>query len=232
MEFKLEKTWANILKDELSQDYLKELESFICEEMDRGKQLYPQFDNIFEAFNSTPFPKVKVVILGQDPYHSPGQAHGLSFSVKPGTKIPPSLKNIYKELQNDLGVPPAHHGYLQSWAEQGVLLLNSVLTVEQGKAGSHQKRGWEKFTNKVIQVLNDKKENLIFILWGTPAQKKGQLIDEEKHLVLKSVHPSPLSAHRGFFHQKHFSKTNEFLKSKNLNPIHWELPTLEKGNKI
>jgi len=191
---------------------------------DRNKPLFPAGNLIFHAFNRTPFHKVKVVILGQDPYHGPGQAHGLCFSVPPGIAKPPSLVNIFKELAQDLAIENKAHGCLESWAEQGVLLLNSVLTVEQGKAASHQGKGWEQFTDRVIEILSTKRSGLVFLLWGSYAQKKGAVIDKKKHLVLSSPHPSPLSAHRGFFGNGHFSKTNEHLKQQGLSPINWALP--------
>ena len=220
-DIKLEKEWHKLLSSELEKPYMSELWDFLQQERKSGKVIYPVNDDIFAALNLTPFDQVKVVILGQDPYHGPNQAHGLSFSVKPGVKIPPSLVNIFKELKEDMGIEAPQNGMLKSWAEQGVLLLNNVLTVEDGKAGSHHLKGWEKFTDKIIEVLNEKKENLVFILWGSPAQKKAAKVDETKHFVLKSVHPSPLSSYRGFFGSKPFSKTNEFLKSKKITPIHW-----------
>lgn len=220
-DIKLEKEWQKLLGPELEKAYMSELWDFLHQERKSGKVIYPQNDDIFAALNLTPFDQVKVVILGQDPYHGPSQAHGLSFSVKPGVKIPPSLVNIFKELKDDLQIDAPKDGILTKWAEQGVLLLNNVLTVEDGKAGSHHMKGWEKFTDKIIELLNEKKENLVFILWGSPAQKKAAKVDEKKHFVLKSVHPSPLSSYRGFFGSKPFSKTNEFLKSKKLTPINW-----------
>ncbi len=220
---KLERSWLNLLEGEFTKPYMQELKSFLTEEAKNGKTIYPKGDDIFAALNLTPFDQVKVVVLGQDPYHGPGQAHGLSFSVPKGIRIPPSLVNIYKELQDDAGVKIPTHGHLESWAKQGVLLLNNVLTVEDGKAGSHHLRGWEEFTDRIISVLNEKKENLVFILWGSPAQKKAQTVDPKKHLVLKSVHPSPLSSYRGFFGSKPFSKTNAFLKSKGIKEIDWRI---------
>lgn len=200
------------------------LETFLSEELNKGKVIYPDFQEIFSAFDLTPFDKVKVVIIGQDPYHGTGQAHGLSFSVKPDVKIPPSLRNIYKELHSDIGFKIPHHGYLLPWARQGVLLLNAVLTVEAHKAGSHQKRGWERFTDVAVKALNDHRENLVFVLWGSFAQKKAaDIIDPHKHLILKSVHPSPLSASRGFFGCCHFSKINDYLIKKDIGPIDWTL---------
>lgn len=223
MEIKLEKSWQKKVGSELEKDYMHNLFDFISKEIKEGKVIYPDREDIFTAFEKTPFDRVKVVIIGQDPYHGEGQAHGLCFSVKKQVKIPPSLKNIYKELHEDVGVDIPSHGYLESWAKQGVLMLNNVLTVEQGKAGSHHKKGWEKFTDKVIDTLNNEKENLVFLLWGGPAQKKGAKVNPEKHLVLKSAHPSPLSSYRGFFGCKHFSKTNEYLKSKGIEEINWEI---------
>jgi len=222
-DIKLDDSWLELLKEEFDKPYLKTLKSFLRAENQQGKTIFPKGDLIFNAFNSTPFDKVKVVILGQDPYHGPNQAHGLSFSVLPGVRIPPSLINIYKEIQQDLGVTMPANGYLQSWAEQGVLLLNAMLTVEQNKAGSHQGKGWEEFTDRAIQLLNEHREGLVFLLWGSYAQKKGHFIDINKHLVLKAPHPSPLSAHRGFLGCKHFSKTNQYLESHGESPINWGL---------
>jgi len=223
MKINLEQSWKKKLGPEFEKEYMQELCHFIDEELAEGKIIYPPQEDIFTAFNHTPFKKVKVVIIGQDPYHGPEQAHGLSFSVKSGVKIPPSLRNIYKELHEDLGIPIPKEGYLLPWADQGVLMLNAVLTVEQSKAGSHHKKGWEKFTDKVIEVLNEEKDNLVFILWGSPAQKKGSRVDRNRHLVLKAVHPSPLSAYRGFFGCRHFSKANEYLIEHNQDPIDWEI---------
>jgi len=216
---KLEKGWSKYLKEEFEQPYMKKLSEFHQNERSKGKIIYPEKENIFACFNSTPFDKVKVVIIGQDPYHGEGQAHGLCFSVAPGVAIPPSLLNIYKEIQRDLKIPIPGHGCLTNWAKQGVLLLNATLTVEASKAGSHQNKGWEQFTDKVVEILNREKSGLVFVLWGSYAQKKGAQIDEKKHLVLKSVHPSPLSAHRGFIGCGHFSKINKYLK----NPIDWSV---------
>lgn len=220
----MDDSWKRQLEDEFSQDYMQELKNFLSQEYKKGKTIYPKKSEYFSAFNHTPFEEVKVVIIGQDPYHGPGQAHGLSFSVRPGVKTPPSLVNIYKELKSDLGVPVADHGYLKSWADQGVLLLNAVLTVETAKAASHRNRGWEQFTDRVIEKLNQRQKPLVFILWGSYAQKKGAFIDRKKHLVLSGPHPSPLSAHRGFFGCKHFSKANAFLIKNQQAPIDWELP--------
>jgi uracil-DNA glycosylase len=220
----LEPSWLRVLGSEFEQDYMHTLRSFLKEQKAAGKQIYPPGSLIFNALNSTPLDRVRVVILGQDPYHNPGQAHGLCFSVLPGVPPPPSLLNIYKELQRDTGFVPPSHGYLQSWAEQGVLLLNAVLTVERFKAASHQGKGWEKFTDRVVSVLNEQKEGLVFLLWGSYAQKKGQFISRDRHLVLESAHPSPLSAHRGFLGNGHFSRTNAWLQERGQKPINWQLP--------
>ena len=222
----IEKSWKKQLSSEFQKDYMEKLHVFLDAEYQRGKTIYPSKKEYFSAFEHTPFDKVKVVILGQDPYHGPGQAHGLCFSVKPGVKTPPSLVNIYKELKEDLGIKRCTHGYLTSWADQGVLLLNSVMTVESGLAASHRNKGWELFTDRVIEVLNKREKPLVFILWGAYAQKKAAFVDRTKHLVLEGPHPSPLSAHRGFFGCKHFSQTNEFLKKNQQAPIDWELPSL------
>ncbi len=220
----LHESWKKVLQEEFGKPYMDELRTFLKQQIQERKVIYPKPREFFAAFNATPFDKVRVVILGQDPYHGPGQAHGLSFSVQPGVRPPPSLLNIYKELKSDLGITPAKHGYLKSWAEQGVLLLNSVLSVEANQPASHKNRGWEKFTDRVIHVLNDSPTPIVFFLWGAYAQKKGAFIDRDKHLVLESVHPSPLSASRGFFGTKQFSKANTFLIKNKLSPIHWELP--------
>lgn len=220
-DFKLEKSWKELLGSELKKTYMSDLRTFLVQEEKAQKTVYPQSQDILAALNLTPFDQVKVVILGQDPYHGPNQAHGLCFSVKPGVKIPPSLVNIFKELKDDLGITPPIHGCLDAWGKQGVLLLNNVLTVEDGKAGSHHLKGWEQFTDKIIELLNEKKENLVFILWGSPAQKKAQKVDSKKHFIIKSVHPSPLSSYRGFFGSKPFSQTNTYLNSKGIKPINW-----------
>ena len=220
----LEPGWLSVLEGEFDKPYMKELKGFLQQEKSSGKRIYPPGSLWFNAFNSTPFDEVRVVILGQDPYHGPRQAHGLCFSVQPGIRIPPSLMNIYKELESDLGITPAPHGCLESWAKQGVLLLNATLTVEQGRAGAHQGKGWEQFTDAAIHALNDRKEHLVFMLWGSYAQKKGAFIDTGKHLVLKSTHPSPLSAHRGFLGCRHFSKANAYLRETGQAPIDWALP--------
>lgn len=217
-------TWEELLGQEKQQPYFQQMLEFVESERAAGKTIYPLKKDIFNAFRLTKLDKVKVVILGQDPYHGPNQAHGLSFSVLPQIKPPPSLANIYKELAADIPnfIIPVH-GYLQSWAEQGVLLLNTVLTVEQAKAHSHAKIGWEQFTDTVIQQLSEHCSGLVFLLWGSHAQKKGEVIDAQKHHVLKAPHPSPLSAYRGFFGCKHFSKTNEVLKQQDKSPIQWQV---------
>lgn len=220
----LEPGWLSALEPEFQQPYMQKLKAFLLGEKQKGKVIYPASKNIFNAFNSAPLDRVKVVILGQDPYHGPGQAHGLCFSVQPGVAPPPSLKNMFKELQRDLGCPVPAHGYLQSWADQGVLLLNATLTVEQGRAGSHQRQGWEAFTDRAIEVLNRERDGLVFMLWGSYAQKKAQLLDSDRHLILKSSHPSPLSAHRGFLGCGHFSSANEYLRRRGETPIQWCLP--------
>jgi uracil-DNA glycosylase len=216
----IEESWKEVLIDEFNKQYFLELKSFLVEERS-NYTVYPKGNDIFSAFNLTPFQNVRVVILGQDPYHGPGQAHGLCFSVPKGIEPPPSLKNIFKELQINLGIPTPNHGNLESWSRQGVLLLNATLTVRSNQAGSHQKRGWETFTDTVIMKLSEQRENIIFLLWGAYAQAKATLIDKSKHSILIAPHPSPLSAHRGFFGCGHFSKTNEILISKGLKPINW-----------
>ncbi|MGI9251598.1 MAG: uracil-DNA glycosylase [Pseudohongiellaceae bacterium] len=224
-EIKLEPSWLEHLQAEFNAPYMSALREFLLKEKQTGKKVFPPGDEIFNAFNATPFEAVKVVILGQDPYYGPGQAHGLCFSVKPGVSIPCSLRNIYKELEADVGCKPVKHGHLQSWAEQGVLLLNATLTVEAGKAGSHQGKGWEKFTDKAISILDEQQEGLVFLLWGDYAQRKGKIIKRQRHhLVLSSPHPSPRSASRGFFGQHHFSRANAYLESKGKQPINWQLP--------
>jgi uracil-DNA glycosylase len=220
---KLPACWLSVLGEEFTQPYMKELKAFLASEKTNKKIIYPKGENIFKAFELTPFDNVKVVILGQDPYHGPDQAHGLCFSVQEGINKPPSLLNIFKEIERDLKIPINKHGCLESWAKQGVLLLNSVLTVQQGMAASHQGKGWERFTDKVIEVINAKHEGVVFLLWGSYAQKKGAFIDRNKHLVLTSVHPSPLSAHRGFIGNGHFSKTNQYLSQHGKMPINWQL---------
>ena len=222
-EIQLEATWLKELNQEFEKDYMQSLSQFLRSEKQAGKTIYPAGDRIFAAFDHTPFDKVKVVILGQDPYHGPGQAHGLCFSVPQGIKTPPSLVNIYKELNSDLGLPIPQHGCLEKWADQGVLLLNSVLTVQQQMAASHQGRGWEQFTDFVIRCINEHREHVVFMLWGSYAQKKGAFIDRNRHLVLQAPHPSPLSAHRGFLGCRHFSQANEYLKQHGHNEIDWSL---------
>lgn len=217
----LEPGWQRRLADEFSKDYMVCLSQFLRSEYDAGKEIYPDEVEFFHALQATPFDQVKVVILGQDPYHGPGQAHGLCFSVRPGVRSPPSLQNIFKEMHSDLGVELTANGCLDRWARQGVLLLNAVLTVEAGKAGSHARKGWETFTDRIIHLLAKEKEGLAFVLWGAYAQKKGGFIDAEKHLVLKSVHPSPLSAHRGFFGSKPFSRINRYLEAQGKAAIDW-----------
>ncbi len=220
----LEPGWLSALGSEFDQPYMRQLKQFLLQQKQQGKVVYPASKQIFNAFNSAPLDRVKVVVLGQDPYHGPGQAHGLCFSVQPGVAPPPSLKNMFKELHRDLGCPVPAHGYLQSWADQGVLLLNATLTVEQGQAGSHQRQGWESFTDRAIEVLNREREGLVFMLWGSYAQKKAQLLDSSRHLILKSSHPSPLSAHRGFLGCGHFSSANDYLRERGETPIQWCLP--------
>jgi uracil-DNA glycosylase len=221
---KLEPSWLNVLGGEFDQPYMQQLREFLVQQKGAGRVIYPPSSQWFSAFNSTPFDQVRVVILGQDPYHGPNQAHGLCFSVMRGVKVPPSLMNIYKELQDDLAVQPPSHGCLTSWAEQGVLLLNATLTVEQANAGAHQGKGWERFTDQAIRALNDQRDGIVFLLWGSYAQKKGAFIDQSRHLVLKSVHPSPLSAYRGFLGCKHFSTANNYLQQRGQLAIDWQLP--------
>ena len=219
----IESSWLDLLAHEFNSDYFKEIKRSLISEKQKGSIIYPRGSLIFNAFNLTPLDKVKVVILGQDPYHGADQAHGLSFSVLHGIKPPPSLKNIYKELKSDLNIAPPDHGNLEKWAKQGVLLLNSVLTVSAGRPASHQKIGWQSFTDAVIESLSLNKEGIVFLLWGKFAQGKAELIDSNKHLILKAAHPSPYSATYGFFGCKHFSKTNEYLKSKGSEEIDWSL---------
>ncbi|MDF1615012.1 uracil-DNA glycosylase [Desulfurivibrio dismutans] len=219
----LEESWKSLLLEEFAQPYMQQLREFLRQEKAAGKVIYPPGGEMFNAMNLTPFPAVKVVVLGQDPYHGPGQAHGLCFSVRPGTAIPPSLLNIYKELKSDVGFTPPTHGYLKEWARQGVLLLNATLSVERGKAGSHQGKGWERFTDRIVALLSEQGEHLVFLLWGGYAQKKGAIIDRRRHLVLQAPHPSPLSATRGFFGCRHFSQTNAYLTANGKTPIDWQL---------
>lgn len=218
------KTWKEAIGEEKSQRYFQQILQFVKQERERGKIIFPPANEVFSAFSLTEFSEVKVVILGQDPYHGLHQAHGLAFSVKPPVMPPPSLVNIYKELSTDIGFHIPEHGYLIDWAKQGVLLLNTVLTVEQGKAHSHAAIGWEQFTDQVIAKLNQHRENLVFLLWGSHAQKKGQFIDRNRHCVLSAPHPSPLSAHRGFLGCRHFSKANAYLASHGIQGIEWQLP--------
>ena len=219
----LDASWLAVLGDEFDKPYMQSLKAFLVDEKAKGKVIFPANQRWFAAFDSTPFEQVKVVILGQDPYHGPKQAHGLCFSVPPAIKIPPSLVNIYKELASDMDIPMPTQGCLEHWAQQGVLLLNATLTVENGQAGSHQNKGWETFTDRAIQVLNEQREGLVFILWGAYAQKKGAFIDGQRHLILKSPHPSPLSAYRGFFGSRPFSQTNAYLRSNNKKAIDWQI---------
>lgn len=221
---KLEESWKAALREEFAQQYMRELGDFLRREKAAGKVIYPPGPLIFNALDSTPLERVRVVILGQDPYHGPGQAHGLCFSVQPGVAPPPSLQNIYKELKRDLNLDIPRHGYLQHWADQGVLMLNTSLTVEQGQAGSHAKMGWQRLTDRIIEIVSAQRENVVFILWGAHAQSKAKLIDPTRHLLLKSVHPSPLSAHRGFIGNGHFSRANQFLRQHGLETIDWQLP--------
>lgn len=218
---KLSDSWHSHLQSELQADYMKTLKAFLQKEYEAGKTIYPAAKNYLNALDLVDLKNVKVVILGQDPYHGPGQAHGLSFSVPEGVRFPPSLLNIFKELKADLGKEMPTSGNLERWAKQGVLLLNAVLTVEESKAAAHQGKGWEKFTDKIIEVVNNECDHVVFILWGAYAQKKAAFVDRKKHLVLESVHPSPLSSHRGFFGSKPFSKANSWLREQGLEPIEW-----------
>jgi uracil-DNA glycosylase len=221
MEVRIEPTWKEKLHGEFEKEYFLRLADFIKEEY-RLKTIYPPGSLIFNAFYLCPFENVKAVIIGQDPYHGPGQAHGLCFSVRKNLDFPPSLVNIFKEIQSDMGIQKQTNGNLERWAAQGVLLLNATLTVRAHQAGSHQKKGWEQFTDSVINIINSEKQNIVFFLWGAYAQKKGEAIDRSKHLVLESVHPSPLSASRGFFGNKHFSRCNEYLTAHGVEPINWQ----------
>lgn len=220
MDVKIEASWKPFLKDEFEKEYFLKLSEFVKEEY-RKTTIYPPGSLIFNAFNLCPFEKIKAVIIGQDPYHGPGQAHGLCFSVREGVDFPPSLKNIFKEIESDMGYKPLPSGNLERWSAQGVLLLNATLTVRAHMAGSHQKKGWEEFTDSAISILNREKDSLVFFLWGAYAQKKGESIDRTRHLVLESVHPSPLSASRGFFGNKHFSRCNSYLIEKGKEPVDW-----------
>jgi len=219
-------SWQPQLNGEFDLPYMQKLSAYLDAELAQNKTIYPSQSHWFHALEATPIDEVKVVILGQDPYHQPNQAHGLCFSVLPGIKTPPSLVNIYKELKTDLDIEPAQHGYLESWAQQGVLLLNAVLTVEGSNANAHQGKGWEQFTDKVISTVNEQCDNVVFMLWGSYAQKKGAMIDSDKHLVLTAPHPSPLSAYRGFFGCRHFSLANGYLEQHQKNGVNWELPAL------
>lgn len=225
---KLHDSWLGALGAEFAQPYMADLKAFLVAEKAAGRRVFPKGGEWFRALDLTPLGQVRVVILGQDPYHGPDQAHGLCFSVKPGVRTPPSLVNIYKEMQADLGIAPARHGFLEHWAKQGVLLLNAVLTVQMGQAASHRDRGWERFTDAAIRAVNAQADPVVFLLWGSYAQKKAALIDSidkgGRHLVLKAPHPSPLSAHSGFFGCRHFSQANDFLESRGLPPIDWALP--------
>lgn len=225
MEEMFDNDWDEQLREEVDKPYFNDLRYALAKEY-KLHTVYPSKENLFQALKLTSYEHTKVVILGQDPYHGPGQAHGLSFSVLPGVRIPPSLVNIYKELHSDLGVPIPNNGYLVPWAKQGVLLLNTVMTVRDGQANSHKGLGWERFTDAVIEKLNEREKPVVFILWGSHAQKKGAFIDRHKHLVLESVHPSPLSAHRGFFGSRPFSKANAFLASQGMEPIDWTLSNI------
>jgi uracil-DNA glycosylase len=223
-EIRLEASWRAALAGEFASPYMGALKDFLRGEIAAGRRVYPRGAEYFRALDLTPLDQVRVVILGQDPYHGPGQAHGLCFSVQPGVKVPPSLANIYRELESDLGVPPARHGHLEAWAQQGVLLLNAVLTVEAGRAASHQGHGWERFTDAVIARVGALERPVVFMLWGSYAQKKAGFVDRNRHLVLRAPHPSPLSAHSGFFGCRHFSRANAFLAERGEAPIDWRLP--------
>ena len=223
-EINLHRSWLERVGGEFDAPYMADLKRFLTAEKEKGKRIFPRGWEWFRALDLTPLDKVRVVVLGQDPYHGAGQAHGLCFSVQPGVQPPPSLVNIFKELKSDLGIEPARHGFLEHWAKQGVLLLNSVLTVEMGRAASHRERGWERFTDRIVAEINAKAEPVVFMLWGSYAQKKAAFVDTSRHLVLKAPHPSPLSAHSGFFGCRHFSKANAFLESRGLPAIDWALP--------
>lgn len=220
-------SWKSCLDQEFEKPYMLSLKQFLRAEKDQHKVIFPPSTDWFHALEATPLDQVRVVILGQDPYHQPGQAHGLCFSVRPGVRVPPSLQNIYKELKNDLGIEQPKHGCLDAWAQQGVLLLNAVLTVEQGHANAHQGKGWEVFTDKIIELVNRQCDRVVFMLWGSYAQKKGASIDTQRHLVLKAPHPSPLSAHRGFLGCQHFSHANQWLIEQGVPPIDWQLPYIK-----
>ena len=223
-----EASWQQVLGNEFGKDYMRSLDQYLASERTAGKTIYPAEEDIFHALDLTPFDAVKVVIIGQDPYHGDGQAHGLSFSVAPGVKVPPSLRNMYRELNDDLGVTDPGHGNLADWAQQGVLLLNAVLSVEAGKAGAHQGKGWERFTDRIIAELNHRLDGIVFMLWGSYALKKGAAIDRNRHLVLEAPHPSPLSAYRGYLGCGHFSKANAYLEAQGRSPIDWQLAPIEQ----
>lgn len=223
-EIRLEESWKAALAEEFASPYMRDLRAFLAAEKEAGKRIFPAGSEYFRALDLTPIDRVRVVILGQDPYHGAGQAHGLCFSVRPGQRIPPSLVNIYKELQSDLGIAPARHGFLEYWARQGVLLLNAVLTVEEARAAAHQGRGWERFTDAVIRLVNARCEHVVYLLWGAYAQKKAGFVDQRRNLVLKAAHPSPLSAHNGFFGCRHFSQANAYLLANGRDPVDWQLP--------
>ena len=222
---RLNNDWAPLLEEEMKKPYFQQLEAFLTEEY-QEYAIYPAKDNVFNALQFAPFEDVKVVILGQDPYHGPGQAHGLSFSVQPDVRMPPSLKNIFKELHEDIGCDIPNNGYLKKWADQGVLLLNTVLTVRKGQAHSHRGKGWETFTDKIITLINEREKPAVFLLWGRPAQEKLQLIDTHKHRIIQSPHPSPFSASKGFFGSRPFSRTNSYLQEMGEAPIDWQIPNL------
>ncbi|MEQ8263031.1 uracil-DNA glycosylase [Pseudohaliea sp.] len=231
-EVRLEPGWLRLLGDEFEQPYMRALSSFLRERRCAGATVFPPGPELFNAFWYTPPERVSVVILGQDPYHGPGQAHGLCFSVRPQVPLPPSLRNIYQELEADLGIAPAVHGSLVAWARRGVLLLNSVLSVEQGRAGAHQGKGWERFTDRVVSLLDAEERGLVFMLWGSYAQKKGAQIDGRRHCVLRAPHPSPLSAHRGFIGCRHFSRANDWLAARGAAPVDWQLPSLAEAERL
>lgn len=222
-KIKLHSEWLAALGEEFEQDYMQQLRAFLIERSRQGAVIYPPGRQIFSAFDSTPLSRVRVVILGQDPYHGPGQAHGLCFSVGEGVQTPPSLRNIFKELESDLGLSPPAHGHLQAWAQQGVLLLNTVLTVERGQPASHRERGWERLTDTALRAVNERCQRVVFMLWGSHARRKAALVDGERHLVLEAPHPSPLSAHRGFFGCRHFSRANRWLEDNGVEPVNWQL---------
>ncbi|MCJ8158451.1 uracil-DNA glycosylase [Sphingomonas sp. LaA6.9] len=226
---KLHESWKTPLSGEFESPYMAGLRQFLIDEKDSGKRIFPRGSEYFRALDLTPLDRVRVVILGQDPYHGEGQAHGLCFSVRPGVRPPPSLVNIYKELEADLGIARPGHGFLEHWAQQGVLLLNSVLTVEMARAASHQGKGWEKFTDAIVRLVNDRVEPVVFMLWGAYAQRKASFVDTTRHLVLKAAHPSPLSAHNGFLGCRHFSKANAFLESHGRGAVDWTLPAPAAG---